>query len=122
MKILFVLLMLLSVCNQPYYSQERGLIEEQAFSLGDKYNRWFYASVLDSISNRIIDKKDNIYGFSVIGLSPEASTNYADYQTKTNLRLPFEGESGAIFMHNKGSEMMIIIALGRRFRLRVRVL
>jgi murein DD-endopeptidase MepM/ murein hydrolase activator NlpD len=38
------------------------------------------------------DTNDNIYRFEIKSLPNEASTKYLDYQTKTELRLPFEGE------------------------------
>jgi hypothetical protein len=38
------------------------------------------------------DSKDNIYRFSVVTQPREASTRQTGYETKTPLRLPFEGE------------------------------
>ncbi len=38
------------------------------------------------------DRNNNIYRFEVIALQKEVYTKHADYQAKTPLRLPFEGE------------------------------
>jgi len=38
------------------------------------------------------DNNYNIYGFQVVALPDEAPTKFNNYQTKTELRLPFEGE------------------------------
>ncbi len=38
------------------------------------------------------DNNNNILGFSVETLPPEAPTEYLNYQTKTRLQLPFKGE------------------------------
>ena len=38
------------------------------------------------------DRHDNIFRFSVLAMAKEEPTAFAEYRTKTRLRLPFEGE------------------------------
>jgi len=82
------------------YGQEQHILNE-GFSVFWMDNTPVYGYVRYSHFSEIdhpvhtgfgFDRESNIYQFEVMTLPLEAPTNFSDYQTKTKLGLPFEGE------------------------------
>ena len=80
--------------------EETECINERSHIFFPK-DRFVYAFIRNSKFSKVelpvktsfgFDRLENIYTFSVQAQPKGASTNYLDYQTKTKLRLPFDGE------------------------------